>query len=77
MLALQRGDRGLAAEWFTMAARAYAGDRDLRDVAEALVGLVASTDEPDAKRAARDWLSSVCKEGGITLLPRERALIEG
>lgn len=77
MLALQRGDRELAAEWFTVAARAYAGDRDLRDVAEALVGLVASTDEPEAKMAARHWLSSICKEGGITLLPRERALVEG
>ncbi|MEJ3742311.1 helix-turn-helix domain-containing protein [Actinomycetes bacterium KLBMP 9797] len=74
-LALERGDRELAAEWFTVAAQAYANNRDLRDVAEALVGLVASTDEPNARVTAQDWLASVCKEGGITLLPRERALI--
>ncbi|HEX2774908.1 MAG TPA: helix-turn-helix domain-containing protein [Micromonosporaceae bacterium] len=75
-IALHRGDREIAAEWFSAAAQAYAGTRDLRDVAEALVGLVASTDEPATRTAVVDWLSKVCVEGGVTLLPRERAIIE-
>jgi predicted ATPase/DNA-binding XRE family transcriptional regulator len=74
-IALQRGDRELAAEWFTVAAYAYTGKHDLRDVAEALVGVVASTDDPAARTRALRWLDSVCQEGGITLLPRERGLI--
>lgn len=74
-IALHRGDREIAAEWFSAAAQAYAGSRDLRDVAEALVGLVASTDEPTTRAAVVDWLSKVCAEGGVTLLPRERAII--
>lgn len=77
ILAFGRGDKESAAEWFNSAAQAYAGGHDLRDVAEALVWLVASTEEPEARRSAVDWLTSVCKEGGITLLPRERALISG
>ncbi|GAB3503066.1 ATP-binding protein [Phytohabitans suffuscus] len=77
ILAFNRGDKESATEWFNAAAQAYAGGHDLRDVAEALVWLVASTEEPDARRAVVDWLTSVCKEGGITLLPRERALISG
>ncbi|MDQ7906996.1 helix-turn-helix domain-containing protein [Phytohabitans sp. ZYX-F-186] len=77
ILAFQRGDKESAAEWFNAAAQAYAGGHDLRDVAEALVWLVASTEEPEARRSVVDWLTSVCKEGGITLLPRERALIGG
>jgi predicted ATPase/DNA-binding XRE family transcriptional regulator len=77
ILAFSRGEKESAAEWFTAAARAYAGGHDLRDVAEALVWLVASTEDPEARRSAVDWLTSVCKEGGITLLPRERALISG
>jgi predicted ATPase/transcriptional regulator with XRE-family HTH domain len=74
-IALRRGDRYLAAEWFAVAAQAYAGVRDLRDVAEALVGLIAATDEPTGRTAMVDWLAQVCREGGITLLARERAMI--
>ncbi|MBF9134058.1 helix-turn-helix domain-containing protein [Plantactinospora sp. S1510] len=74
-LAMQRGDREWAAEWFAAAAQSSAGSRDLRDVAEALVGLVASTDDPAARAVAVKSLDQVCREGGIVLLPRERALI--
>ncbi|MEV4753920.1 helix-turn-helix domain-containing protein [Micromonospora sp. NPDC049559] len=74
-LALRRGDRDWAAEWYAAAAEAYAGSRDLRDVAESLVGLVASTEDPRARSVAQDRLTQVCREGGITLLPRERKLI--
>jgi predicted ATPase/DNA-binding XRE family transcriptional regulator len=77
ILAFSRGDKESASEWFNAAAQAYAGGHDLRDVAEALVWLVASTEDPEARRSVVDWLTSVCKEGGITLLPRERALIRG
>jgi predicted ATPase/DNA-binding XRE family transcriptional regulator len=76
-IALHRGDRELAAEWFTVAAQAYTGKHDLRDVAEALVGVVASTDDPAARERALRWLDSVCQEGGITLVARERELLAG
>jgi predicted ATPase/DNA-binding XRE family transcriptional regulator len=74
-LALRRADRRAAAELFTAAAHAYAGRHDLRDVAEALVGLVATADDRASRERALDWLASVCREGGITLLPNERALL--
>ncbi|MFY1688980.1 ATP-binding protein [Plantactinospora sp. WMMB782] len=74
-LATQRGDREWAAEWYAAAVRACEGSRDLRDVAEALVGLVASTDDPVARATAVRRLYQVCREGGIVLLPGERALV--
>lgn len=74
-LALRRGERELAAEWFSVAAQAYAGMHDLRDVAEALVGAVATTDDPASRANRFTWLCRVCKEGGITLLPGEQALL--
>ncbi len=74
-LALRRGDREWAAEWYAAAAQAYAGCRDLRDVVEALVGLAASTDDPAARAGVLDRLDRVCREGAISLLPRERALL--
>jgi len=75
-LAAKRGDRVLAAEWFGVAVQAYAGGRDLRDVAEALVGLASVTDDPDARAGVLTRLEAVCKEGGITLLATERARAE-
>jgi hypothetical protein len=44
-------------------------------VAEALVGLVATAGDRARRDRALDWLASVCREGGITLLPSERALL--
>lgn len=76
-LALCRGDREVAAEWFTVSAHAYTGKHDLRDVAEALVGVAASTDDPEARARALRWLDAVCREGGITLVARERDLLAG
>ncbi|MGI5212538.1 ATP-binding protein [Plantactinospora sp. CA-290183] len=76
-LAMQRGDREWAAEWFASAAHSQAGFRDLRDVVEALVGLVAATDDAGGRAAALRRLEQVCREGGISLLPRERALLGG
>lgn len=76
VLAVQRGDREWAAEWYAAAAQSSAGGRDLRDVAEALVGVVATTDDPAARANARKLLDRVCLEGGITLLPRERAMLD-
>jgi hypothetical protein len=74
-LALRRGDRPAAAEWFLAAARAYASGHDRRDLAEALVGMAASTDDPDARTDVLDWLAAECDDAGIALLPRERALL--
>ncbi|MEH0928644.1 helix-turn-helix domain-containing protein [Micromonospora sp. CPCC 205558] len=68
-LALHRGDRELAAEWFAAAAD-HAG-QDRRDVVEALVGLAASTADPEVL----DRLDQVCVESGIRLLPQESGLL--
>ncbi|MGC4865811.1 ATP-binding protein [Micromonospora sp. DT53] len=68
-LALHRGDRELAAEWFAAAAD-HAG-QDRRDVVEALVGLAASTADP----AVLDRLDRACAESGIRLLPQESGLL--
>ncbi|MFI6242410.1 ATP-binding protein [Micromonospora sp. NPDC050795] len=68
-LALHRGDRELAAEWFAAAAD-HAG-QDRRDVVEALVGLAASTADP----SVLDRLDRVCVESGIRLLPQESGLL--
>ncbi|MEU8083416.1 helix-turn-helix domain-containing protein [Micromonospora sp. NPDC049101] len=68
-LALHRGDRELAAEWF--AAAVDAKGQDHRDVVEALVGLAASTANP----AVLDRLERVCEESGIRLLPQESGLL--
>ncbi|MGK5737656.1 ATP-binding protein [Micromonospora sp. URMC 103] len=69
-LALYRGDRELAAEWFA-AAEAGAEEQHQRDVVEALVGLAASTGDP----AVLDRLEQVCRENGIRLLPQEEGLL--
>ena len=70
-LALHRGDREPAAEWFAAAAEAGADGQDRRDVVEALVGLAAST----ADVAVLDRLDRARRAGGITLLPQEEALL--
>ncbi|GIF77472.1 ATP-binding protein [Asanoa siamensis] len=75
-LAARRGDRVLAAEWFGVAVQSYAGGRDLRDVAEALVGLASVTEDSTTRASVLGRLEGVCKEGGITLLPSERARAE-
>lgn len=75
VLALRRGDREWAAEWFQAAVREHAGTRDVRDVVEALVGLVVSTGDEDGRAVALDRLDQVCREAGIRLLPRERELL--
>ncbi|MEU5908524.1 helix-turn-helix domain-containing protein [Micromonospora sp. NPDC047527] len=67
-LALHRGDRELAAEWFAAAVEA---DHDRRGVVEALVGLAASTGDP----IVLDRLDRVCEESGIRLLPQESGLL--
>ncbi|MDQ0367794.1 ATP-binding protein [Catenuloplanes indicus] len=71
-LASGRGERELAVEWFTAAADSHTGGHDLRDVAEALVGLAASTEDAQQRASVLARLAEVCKLGGITLLPAER-----
>ncbi len=74
-LALGRGDRALATGLFTAAAEALAGHHDARDVVEALVGAAASCDDPDQRAVLLARLELACERGGVTLLPRERALL--
>ncbi|MGW5671200.1 ATP-binding protein [Micromonospora sp. NPDC003776] len=70
-LALRRGDRELAAEWFEAAAATAVDGRDRRDLIEALVGLAAST----ADVAVLDRLDRARRSSGISLLPREEELL--
>ncbi|MEU4566070.1 helix-turn-helix domain-containing protein [Micromonospora sp. NPDC023956] len=68
-IALHRGDRDVAAEWFAAAAEAVGRAR--RGAVEALVGLAASTGDG----TLLDRLDKVCRENGIRLLPQEEALL--
>ncbi|SBT49912.1 ATP-binding protein [Micromonospora auratinigra] len=70
-LARHRGDRELAAEWFTAAAEAAAEGGDRRDLIEALVGLAAST----ADVAVLDRLDRALRSTGFRLLTREEDLL--
>ncbi|MEH1099461.1 ATP-binding protein [Micromonospora sp. CPCC 205561] len=70
-LALHRGDRELAAEWFAAAAEAGAEGQDRRDVVEALVGLAASSGD----RAVLVGLDRACRHSGVRLLPHEEQLL--
>ncbi|MCW3813781.1 helix-turn-helix domain-containing protein [Micromonospora sp. DR5-3] len=70
-VALHRGDRELAAEWFAAAAEAAVAGRDRRDLIEALVGLAAST----ADLAVLDRLDRARRDNGISLLPPEEDLL--
>ncbi|MFC0005070.1 ATP-binding protein [Micromonospora siamensis] len=72
-LALHRGHRELAAEWFAAAAESGTARQNRRESVEALVGLAASTGDP----VARDRLDRVCRSGGISLLPIEEELLAG
>lgn len=69
-LARQRGQRTLAACWYAAAAQATDGLTDQRDIAEALVGLISTSDDPEAPRAQLDEL---CFHAGITLTVLQRA----
>ncbi|MEV7621544.1 helix-turn-helix domain-containing protein [Actinoplanes sp. NPDC089786] len=75
-IAMATGDQKRAAECYARAADAYAGDVDPRDVVEALVGLAATTPDPDQREAALSRLDEICTAGGIVLLPHERARLE-
>jgi predicted ATPase/DNA-binding XRE family transcriptional regulator len=74
-IALRRGERARAAERFAAAARAYAAGSEPRDLAEALVGAAAATEDPAHRAELLDRLGDVCAAGAITLLPAERALL--
>ncbi|PZF98400.1 ATP-binding protein [Micromonospora endophytica] len=66
-LALSRGDREGAAEWYAAAVEAVGANWTRRTVVEALVGLAVSTSEP----IVLDRLDRVCRDSGIRLLRHE------
>ncbi|MEG3632895.1 ATP-binding protein [Micromonospora palythoicola] len=70
-LALHRGDREVAAEWFAAAAEPDEAGRDRRTVVEALVGLAASTSDA----GVLDRLEVACRESGVRLLAHEEELL--
>ena len=74
-VALRRGESKRAADCFARAVEAYEGGPDPRDVVTALVGLIVSTADTDRRRDAVARLGRLCRSGGISLLPRERALL--
>lgn len=76
-IALARGDRATAAEWFAEAARGFQRGQDRRDVVEALVGVVACTAEPQRRERAWAALAEALQQGGFTLVPAEQALVSG
>ena len=67
------GDRARAAQRFVAAAQALDGQHDARDVVEALVGAVASTDDPQRRARLLGRLGDACRRTGCTLLPIEDA----
>jgi hypothetical protein len=71
-VAAARGQRLLAATWFSAAVQGGEKTGDVRDVAEALVGLVTVSDDPEPALVRLDEL---CERAGIVLTPRERALL--
>jgi predicted ATPase/transcriptional regulator with XRE-family HTH domain len=74
VIALRRGDDERAAGCFAAALEAFDAGHDPRDTVEALVGLVRSAPD-DRRRAAVGRLRELCRDGGISLLPRERQLL--
>ncbi|RIV39020.1 XRE family transcriptional regulator [Micromonospora radicis] len=70
-LALHRGDREVAAEWFAAASDPAGADPARRTVVEALVGLAASTSDP----TVLGRLDRACREAGVRLLPQEAELL--
>jgi predicted ATPase/DNA-binding XRE family transcriptional regulator len=74
-VAWRAGEHKRAAECFARAADAYGGTHDPRDVAEALVGLIATTPDADDRDEAVRRLAELCRSGGITLVPKERTLL--
>ena len=75
-LALHVGDRASAAWWFAAARQTLVGQPDVRDVIEALVGLVATADDAAAVSRAQAELTAVCETSAVTLLARDRRLID-
>jgi predicted ATPase/transcriptional regulator with XRE-family HTH domain len=71
-IALRLGEEKRAAEFFARAAEAYQAGDDPRDLLMALLGVVISTPEADARRDAVRKLGRLCRGAGIALLPRER-----
>jgi predicted ATPase/DNA-binding XRE family transcriptional regulator len=72
-LALARGDRVVAAEWFTAAAAALRAGGDLRALLEALVELSACLADRQRREQVLLELAGLCQERGFVLLERERA----
>ncbi|NUO61095.1 MAG: hypothetical protein HOV71_12410, partial [Hamadaea sp.] len=64
-----------ASSWYAAAADAYEGGHDLRDVVQALVGLVAASDDPAERQRARDRIAALLKTSGMVLTERERAVL--
>ncbi|GLY99200.1 helix-turn-helix domain-containing protein [Actinoplanes sp. NBRC 103695] len=75
-IAQATGDRKRAAESYARAADAYRGSQDPRDIVEALIGLAVTTTDPERRAAALTQIDELCRSGGITLLPYEKALLD-
>jgi predicted ATPase len=74
-LARAAGERAVATERFAAAADALAGQYDLRDVVEALVGVASSTDDPARRQQVLADLDALRARTHINLLPAEQAAL--
>jgi predicted ATPase/DNA-binding XRE family transcriptional regulator len=72
-LALARGDRVVAAEWFASAATAFRSTHDQRGLVAALVDLAACTTDPQLRRRGLAEIDRLSRDGGVALLAREQA----
>ncbi len=74
-LALAAADLGGAANRFERAATAPPDRYDARELLEALVGLAACTGPGERREAVVSRIAQVCRQDGLRLLPRDRALL--
>lgn len=75
-VALIEEDQAAAWTAFAEAADRLAGRHDARDVLEALVGMAAACGrESDRRSGVAEQIVAVCQRGGLTLLPRDRAML--
>lgn len=75
-LAVARGDRVAAAEWFAAAVAAYRRGQDRRDVVESLVWLVTCTPVGPRRDRVLAELAETAHDGGFTLVAAERQLLD-
>jgi transcriptional regulator with XRE-family HTH domain len=68
-LALSRGDRALAAEWFAAAVEGFRDGEDRRELVDALTVVAACAPSPEQRRAATEQVERIRRDDGFVPLP--------